>query len=89
MKIVFANEAVFDDFISWSIYNKKTHKKIISLIKDISRNPYDGIGKPEQLKHELSGCWSRRITSEHRLIYQVLEDEDMLVILSCKAHYNT
>ena len=87
MKIVFGDSNVFEDFMGWAIEDKKIFKKIGELIRDIQRDPKSGIGKPEQLKHELSGCWSRRITEKHRLIYQVLEDEDMAVIISCKMHY--
>ncbi len=91
MKVVFRTNSVFDDFTAWALEDKHTYKKIVSLIKDINRDPYKGIGKPEQLKHELSSYWSRRITEEHRLVYQVIEgkdgEEDMLVIISCKKHY--
>jgi toxin YoeB len=69
---------------------KKTDKKILKrinmLIKEISRNPYDGIGKPEPLKHKYRGFWSRRIDAEHRLIYQVKEDE--VRIIKCRFHYD-
>ncbi len=61
-------------------------KKINDLIKDIQRNPYEGIGKPEPLKYDLSGYWSRRIDREHRLVYQV--DENEIRIYSCKYHYD-
>jgi len=58
----------------------------LDLIKDIQREPFSGIGKPEPLKYELQGYWSRRITDEHRLVYKV--EEDLLIILSCKYHYD-
>ena len=64
---------------------KKTLKRINQIIKDIQRNPFDGIGKPEPLKFDLSGLWSRRINQEHRLIYQVLDDE--IIIIQCRYHY--
>ena len=64
---------------------KKCYKRIVILIKDISRNPYQGLGKPEALKHELQGYWSRRIDDEHRLVYRV--ENDRLIIISCKYHY--
>ena len=90
MKIVFSDDnKVFEDFTSWALEDKNVYKKILSLIKDIQRSPYDGIGKPEPLKHDLSGYWSRRITEEHRLVYQVSEDENMVIIISCKRHYET
>ncbi|MCC5922350.1 MAG: Txe/YoeB family addiction module toxin [Crocinitomicaceae bacterium] len=57
------------------------------MIESIKQNPYKGIGKPEPLKFELSGCWSRRINKEHRIVYEVLEDENKIVVLSLKGHY--
>ncbi|NET70304.1 MAG: Txe/YoeB family addiction module toxin [Sphaerospermopsis sp. SIO1G2] len=70
----------------WGIEDKKVFKKILSLIKDIQRDPFSGIGKPEPLKYELQGYWSRRITDEHRLVYKV--EEDVLMVISCKYHYD-
>ena len=64
---------------------KKLLKKINTLIKDIQRNPFAGIGKPEPLKANLSGYWSRRINSEHRLVYQIMKDN--IVIVTCRFHY--
>jgi len=64
---------------------QKIFKNILELIRDIQREPFSGIGKPEPLKYELQGYWSRRITDEHRLVYKV--EEDLLTILSCKYHY--
>ena len=61
-------------------------KKINELIKEISRSPFEGIGKPEPLKYDLSGCWSRRITGEHRFVYQV--EEDAILIIGCRYHYD-
>ncbi|EFI33102.1 addiction module toxin, Txe/YoeB family [Desulfonatronospira thiodismutans ASO3-1] len=84
MRLVFDDHA-FEDF-SWFISNDpKLAKKTIALIQDIKRTPFKGIGKPEPLKHELSGCWSRRINTEHRLVYQVTEEE--IRILACRYHY--
>jgi toxin YoeB len=77
----------FEDFINWASEDKRIFKKIGNLIKDIKRNPTGGIGKPEQLKHELSGYWSRHIDEEHRLIYQIVEDRNEIIIVSCKYHY--
>ncbi|WP_072319741.1 Txe/YoeB family addiction module toxin [Microcystis aeruginosa] len=65
--------------------DKKVDAKIVSLIKDVQREPFSGLGKPEALKHELSGLWSRRITKEHRLVYSLSDQE--IVIVSCKFHY--
>lgn len=60
-------------------------QRIVRLIQAVQRDPFTGIGKPEPLKHELAGCWSRRINDEHRLVYQVLEDK--IRILACRYHY--
>jgi toxin YoeB len=75
----------FDQFNQWAIEDKKNYLKIVTLIKDIQRDPFSGLGKPEALKHDLSGLWSRRITLEHRLVYSVTDEE--IVIVSCKFHY--
>jgi toxin YoeB len=77
----------FNDFTSWATEDKKIHKKIITLIKDVDRSPFVGLGKPEPLKHQLKGYWSRRITDEHRLVYKVTETS--IVIASCKYHYDS
>ena len=69
----------------WKTGNKKIYKRIEQLIENIQENPHKGIGKPEPLKHELSGYWSRRITEEHRLVYEVTIDS--IIIISCKYHY--
>ena len=83
-KIVFESSA-FADFNDWAKLDKKMYRKIVELIKDIERNPFQGLGKPEALKHDLSGYWSRRINLEHRLVYKVTNEE--IIILSCKYHY--
>ncbi len=85
MKIVFTTNS-WEDYIYWQTVDKKMLKRINTLIKDISREPFDGIGNPEPLKYDLSGYWSRRIDREHRLVYQV-EDESIL-IYSCRYHYD-
>ena len=82
--IVFEPQA-FQDFNNWAREDKKIYSKIVGLIDDILRNPFGGIGKPEPLKYELKGCWSRRITDEHRLVYRI--NEDAVIIVSCKFHY--
>lgn len=75
----------WEEYLYWQIEDKKVLKRINDLIKDIERNGNSGIGKPEALKHELSGFWSRRITEEHRLIYSL--DEKNISIISCRGHY--
>jgi toxin YoeB len=84
--IISFESSAFDDFNNWAMLDKKCHKRIINLIKDISRNPYQGLGKPEALKHELQGYWSRHINDEHRLVYKI--EFDRLIIISCKYYYN-
>lgn len=84
MKIVFLTHA-WEDYLYWQQYDKKVLKKVNELIKDCQRTPFEGIGKPEALKNDLSGWWSRRITQEHRLVYRV--ENDMLYILQCRMHY--
>ena len=83
-QIIFEATA-FEDFSDWAIQDKKVYKKIITLIKDIQRSSFQGLGKPELLKHELSGFWSRRINQEHRLVYKVTETA--IIIAACKYHY--
>lgn len=84
MKITFT-EAAWEDYLWLQDNDKKLLKRVNLLIKDIFRNPTEGIGKPELLKANLSGYWSRRITSEHRLIYSVAFDE--ITIIACRFHY--
>jgi toxin YoeB len=83
-KVAFLSRS-FDEFNQWAIQDKKIYAKIVNLIKDIQRNPFSGLGKPEALKYDLAGLWSRRITQEHRLVYSVSNEE--IVIISCKFHY--
>ena len=83
-KIVFESTA-FTDFNDWAKLDKKIQRKIIELIKDIDRQPFQGLGKPEALKYDLKGYWSRRINQEHRLVYKVTNEE--IIVLSCKYHY--
>ena len=85
MKLIWSEKS-WEDYLYWQSNDKKILKKINTLIKDIKRTPFEGMGKPEPLKFELSGCWSRRITNEHRLVYEVREDK--LYIISCRYHYN-
>ena len=78
-------DLAWSDYLYWQANDKKICKKINELIKDIKRNPFEGLGKPEPLRFELAGKWSRRINSEHRLVYQHQDKE--LIILQCRYHY--
>ena len=78
-------ESAFSDYLKWAKENKSVFNKINSLITEITRDPFYGTGKPEPLKGNLSGYWSRRITHEHRLVYKVITDH--IFIASCKNHY--
>ena len=77
--------SAFDDLAWWIQQDRNKALRVVSLIKDVQRDPFKGIGKPEPLRHELKGCWSRRIDQEHRLIYQVTETK--IRILACRYHY--
>ena len=84
MQILWDDDA-WQEYLSWQAQDKQNLKKINELIKDIGRNPFDGIGKPEALKGNLSGFHSRRINHEHRLVYATKDDTTYIV--SCKGHY--
>ena len=79
-------EDAWDDYVWWQTQDKKTLKRINALIKDTQRSPYEGIGKPEPLKNNLSGWWSRRIDETNRLVYKV--KDDALIIAECRTHYD-
>ena len=85
MKSLEFDPAAFEDLAWWIEKDRKKALRIIKLIEAIQRNPFQGIGRPEQLKHDLSGCWSRRIDHEHRLVYEVLDDK--IRILACRYHH--
>lgn len=85
MKKIWYDKA-WEHYLYWQMQDRSVLKKINSLIKEAERTPFSGTGKPEPLKNELSGCWSRRITDEHRLVYRV--NDGILEILSCKFHYD-
>ena len=85
MKFVFVAES-WEDYLYQQKTDKKMLQKINSLLKDISRTPFEGIGKPEALKHKYRGFWSRRIDQEHRLIYKVTDTE--ILIAKCRFHYD-
>ena len=78
-------QSAFNDYQQWAVDDKKIFSKIGNLIKEITRTPFTGTGKPEPLKGNLSGFWSRRITGEHRIVYKV--EKDFLFIAGCKSHY--
>jgi toxin YoeB len=84
MKIIFL-EGGWEDYIYWQNTDKSILKKINALIREVERLPYEGNGKPEPLKHNLSGWWSRRINLEHRIVYKV--ENNAIVILQCRYHY--
>jgi toxin YoeB len=85
MLITFTKNA-WEDYLYWQNTDKKVLKKINELLKNIQRNPSDGIGKPEALKFDLAGYWSRRIDHEHRLVYQVKEQS--ILVYACRYHYD-
>lgn len=78
-------EDAWKDYCAWQHEDKKTLKKINSLIKEIQRNTFDGIGKPEELKGKLTGWWSRRIDASNRIVYK--EKDGVVIIAACKGHY--
>jgi toxin YoeB len=84
VKILFTPEA-WDDYFWWQQNDRATLKRLNRLIEDICRNGYEGVGKPEPLRQNLSGFWSRRITSEHRIVYAV--EADTVQIVACRTHY--
>jgi len=85
MKLIFVDES-WEDYLYWQKTDRKILDRINNLVKDIARNPYSGLGKPEPLKYKYQGYWSRRITEEHRLIYRVVNDE--IQIAKCRFHYD-
>ena len=85
MKLIFVDES-WEDYLYWQKTDRKILDRINNLVKDISRNPYTGLGKPEPLKYKYQGYWSRRITEEHRFIYRVVNDE--VHIAKCRFHYD-
>ncbi len=85
MKIIFHPEA-WEEYLLWQANDRPVLRKLNRLIEAITRDPYEGIGKPEPLRFDYTGYWSRRITDEHRLIYKV--EGDALYIVQCRYHYN-
>jgi len=84
MKLIFSANA-WEDYLYWQKTDKKTLKRINQLIAEIEQSPFEGIGKPEPLKHALSGYWSRRIDGEHRIVYRT--DDDSVFIAQLRYHY--
>ncbi|MDY5148065.1 Txe/YoeB family addiction module toxin [Actinotignum sanguinis] len=84
MPFVWDDDA-WEDYLWWQIHDRKIVKKVNALLKDISRNGHGGIGKPEPLRYNYEGYWSRRITDEHRLVYKV--SDDSIIIVACRYHY--
>jgi toxin YoeB len=84
MKKVFADQA-WADYLYWQTQDRNIIKRINALVKDTERSPYEGIGKPEPLKHSLAGYWSRRINDEHRMVYKV--ENDSLLLAQLRYHY--
>lgn len=85
MRLLWEDRA-WNDYLYWQTQDKKTLKKINALIMDMKRSPFDGIGKPEPLKHSLSGLWSRRIDDENRIVYY--EKDEIIYVVACKGHYD-
>lgn len=84
MKVVFLSDA-FDQYVHWQERDRKSLAKLNRLIEECRRHRYEGTGKPEPLKNDYSGWWSRRIDREHRLVYRV--EDDSLIIIQCRYHY--
>jgi toxin YoeB len=88
MRLLWSEEA-WEDYVFWQKNEQKILQSVNDLIKDIRRDPFRGLGKPEPLKHALAGWWSRRITAEHRLVYRISgkRPDQMLEIIQCRYHY--
>ncbi len=85
MRTVSFHQDAFKQYSEWAKTDKKLFERLHKLIVEVARNPFEGIGKPEPLKAELRGCWSRRINDEHRLVYKVTAEQ--VIIIACKYHY--
>jgi toxin YoeB len=84
LKLTFSDDA-WEDYLYWQKQDKRMVERIKKLVKEVQREPFSGVGKPEPLKHALSGFWSRRITDEHRMVYQI--EDDNLLIAQLRYHY--
>jgi len=85
MRIIAFHQNAFEQYTEWAKTDKKLFERLHRMISETAKNPFDGIGKPEPLKADLKGYWSRRINNEHRLVYKVTEDQ--IIIIGCKYHY--
>lgn len=85
MRIIAFHQKAFEQYNDWATRDRKTFERLKRLISETARTPFEGIGKPEPLKRELKGYWSRRITDEHRLVYKVTDEQ--IIIASCRHHY--
>lgn len=85
MRIIAFHQKAFEQYNDWATRDRKTFERLKRLISETARTPFEGIGKPEPLKRELKGYWSRRITDEHRLVYKVTDEQ--IIIASCRYHY--
>jgi toxin YoeB len=86
MRNIAFDPKAFAQFNEWAVEDPSIHAIILALISDVMRNPFTGLGKPEPLKHDYQGAWSRRITDKHRLVYRVSDQQ--ILILNCKYHYS-
>ncbi|MBS1595944.1 MAG: Txe/YoeB family addiction module toxin [Bacteroidetes bacterium] len=86
MKSVLLEESALEDLQFWAKNDIKLLKRIVEVLADIQKSPYAGIGKPEPLKHQYKGYWSRRINDEHRLVYTVTDDS--IIVIACRYHYS-
>ena len=85
LKLISFETSGWEDYLFWQQNDKQVLRKINALVRDIQRDPFAGLGKPEPLKHNLAGFWSRRITDEHRVVYKI--DGDDILIAQCRYHY--
>lgn len=85
MRIVAFHQSAFDEYSDWATQDRKLFERLRRIIGETAKTPFEGIGKPEPLKHELKGYWSRRINDEHRLVYKVTDEQ--IIIVSCRYHY--
>ena len=85
MRQILFTPVAFEQYNNWQTDNKQIFNRLKKLIVETAKTPFDGTGKPEALKYDYAGCWSRRITDEHRLIYKV--QENVIEIIACKFHY--